>query len=168
MGQILTCCFTGHRPQKFSFGFNEHDDRCKNLKKILRERIEYLITQQSVTHFITGMALGVDLFAAEIVLQLKQKYPHIQLECAIPCEFQSKRWSKSLQNRYEMILSQCDTQTVLQKYYTPNCMLKRNQYMVDHADIVLVIWNGTPGGTEKTIQYAQQQNKRVWLTLFYD
>ena len=168
MEQILTCCFTGHRPQKFSFGFNEQDDRCKNLKKILRERIEYLITQQNVTYFITGMALGVDLFAAEIVMQLKQNYPHIQLECAIPCESQSKRWSKSLQNRYEMILSQCVTQTVLQKYYTSNCMLKRNQYMVDHADIILAIWNGTPGGTEKTIQYAKQQNKRVWLTLFYD
>ena len=28
-----TCAFTGHRPQKLPFGFNEADERCTALKK---------------------------------------------------------------------------------------------------------------------------------------
>ena len=39
---------------------------------------------QEVYH--SGMAQGVDMYAAEIVLELKEKYPQITLECAIPYE----------------------------------------------------------------------------------
>ena len=55
-------------------------------KSVMRDQIVALIENEGVTHFITGMALGVDMYAAEIVLDLKSKYPHITLESAIPCE----------------------------------------------------------------------------------
>ena len=45
-----------------------------------------MIEEEGVTHFISGMAQGVDLYAAEIVLELKEQYPQITLECAIPYE----------------------------------------------------------------------------------
>ncbi len=80
MQKHYTCCFTGHRPQKLPFGFDEQDERCIKLKKQLKAEIETLITQKQVTHFITGMALGVDLICAEIVKELKEKYPYITLE----------------------------------------------------------------------------------------
>lgn len=85
MKEKKVCCFTGHRPQKLSFGFNEEDERCVQLKRAIMEQTEKLITQRRVTHFIVGMALGVDIYSAEIVLLLKEKYPQITLECAIPC-----------------------------------------------------------------------------------
>ena len=65
---MKSCAFTGHRPQNLPFGFREDDERCTTLKKILKEQIVSLITDESVTHFISGMALGVDMNAAEIVL----------------------------------------------------------------------------------------------------
>ena len=52
--------FTGHRPQSLPFGFNEADDRCIALKQKLREEIINQIENNGVTHFITGMAIGVD------------------------------------------------------------------------------------------------------------
>ena len=67
-----TCCFTGHRPQSLPFGFNENNARCAALKKALREQIIYLIEKENVTHFISGMAIGIDMYAAEIVLDLKK------------------------------------------------------------------------------------------------
>ena len=85
---MKTCAFTGHRPQHLPFGMNENDERCVRLKEILKEEIINLIEAENVTHFITGMALGVDLYAAEIVLDLKARYPSITLESAIPCETQ--------------------------------------------------------------------------------
>lgn len=66
------CCFTGHRPQKLPFGFNEEDERCVLLKDRLKGAIEMLITEHNITHFISGMALGVDIYSAEIVLSLKK------------------------------------------------------------------------------------------------
>ena len=62
-----TCCFTGHRPQSLPFGFNENDARCDALKKALREQIIYLIEKENVTHFISGMAIGIDMYAGEVV-----------------------------------------------------------------------------------------------------
>lgn len=70
------CAFTGHRPQSLPFGFNEADERCIALKQKLRDEIIRQIEENGVTHFITGMAIGVDMFAAEIVLGLKSAYRH--------------------------------------------------------------------------------------------
>ena len=55
-----TCCFTGHRLQKLPFRFNEMDPRCLKLKKVLASEIERLITEEDISHFISGMAIGVD------------------------------------------------------------------------------------------------------------
>ena len=53
------CAFTGHRPQSLPFGFNEADERCIALKQKLRDEIIRQIEENGVTHFITGMAIGV-------------------------------------------------------------------------------------------------------------
>ena len=76
---MKSCAFTGHRPQNLPFGFREDDERCAALKEILKKQIVSLITDESVTHFISGMALGVDMYAAEIVLELKKTYPALHL-----------------------------------------------------------------------------------------
>ena len=108
---MKTCAFTGHRPQHLPFGMNENDDRCVKLKEALKEQIINLIEAEDATHFITGMALGVDLYAAEIVLDLKARYPNITLESAIPCETQAVKWSMAQRERYYDIAAQCDKET---------------------------------------------------------
>ena len=97
------------------------------------------------------------------VVDLKAKYPHITLESAIPCETQAAKWSEPLRDRYFKIAEQCDKETMLQTQYTPDCMQKRNRYMVDQADVLLAVWDGTPSGTGSTVQYARTQGKMVWI-----
>ena len=46
--------------------------------------------------------------------------------------------------------------TVLQIGYSPECMMRRNQYMVDHSSMLLCCYNGRPGGTMRTILYAER------------
>lgn len=135
---MKTCTFTGHRPQHLPFGMNEDDERCTDLKETLKEQIINLIEAEDVTHFITGMALGVDLYAAEIVLDLKACYPNITLESAIPCETQAVKWSMAQREHYYDIAAQCDKETMLQSHYSPGCMDKRNRYMVDRSDSIIV------------------------------
>lgn len=157
------CAFTGHRPQTLPFGYNESDERCLLLKKEMKRQIIRLIEEENITHFISGMALGIDMFAAEIILRLKADYPFITLECAIPCETQAVRWNSFLSERYFNIVSKCDKETMLQKHYTADCMQKRNRYMVDQANIILAVWDGRPGGTGMTVTYARSQQKPVWI-----
>ena len=90
-------------------------------------------------------------------------HPQITLECAIPYERQAVRWPEALRNRYFSIAERCDQETMLQRQYTPDCLRKRNQYMVDHADIILAVWNSSPSGTGQTVWYARETGKPVWI-----
>ncbi len=161
MKKEQTCCFTGSRPQNLPCGFHEERPNCIRLKDLLYQEIEALITQQNVSHFISGMALGVDQWAAEAVLELKKTYPYITLEVAIPCETQMVNWRVDQQERYFSITSRSDKETMLQRAYTKDCMQKRNRYMVDSSQIVLAVWAGKPGGTGNTVRYAQQLGKQI-------
>ena len=109
---MKTCAFTGHRPQHLPFGMNEDDARYADLKEILKEEIINLIEKEGVTYFLTGMALGIDLYAAEIVPDLKARYPSITLESAIPCETQAVKWSVAQRERYYDIAVQYDKETM--------------------------------------------------------
>lgn len=159
--KVKKCAFTGHRPQSLPFGFNETDERCIALKQTLRAEIIKLIEDEGVTHFISGMAIGVDMYAAEIVLGLKSSYDSIILESAIPCETQAAKWTEEQRNRYFEIAEKCDKETLIQQHYTADCMHKRNRYMVDQADVIIAVWDGRPSGTGKTVQYAQRQGKPI-------
>ena len=33
---------------------------------------------------------------------------------------------------------------------------RRNEWMVDHADRVVALWSGAPGGTARCVAYARQ------------
>jgi len=77
----LSCAFTGHRPQKLPWRYNEMAESCTRLKKTLAMQIARLVAG-GVTDFLTGMAQGVDTFCAEIVLDLREKNPGLKLHCA--------------------------------------------------------------------------------------
>ena len=159
---LNTLCFTGHRPESLSWGYNENDDRCLAVKEELTDLIVEAINQ-GYTHFISGMAEGIDLIASEIVLGLKYNYNHITLEYAIPFPKQSSRWGFKNQERYNEILSMADKISVLSPSYYKGCLQVRNKYMIDHSSILIAVFNGSDGGTKNTIELARKKNLDVWL-----
>lgn len=169
----MKLCFTGHRPHSLPFGYNETDKRCIELKDILYRLIEKSIIELNVNHFISGMALGIDMICAEIVLELKHKYPYILLECAIPCKNQYIKWHESQKERYKKILHKADKITLIQDNYTAECMMLRNKYMISQADYVIAIYTGnSKSGTYKTIQEADKSGKGIFIinpyNLYFD
>jgi len=152
-GHDQTCCFTGHRPEKLPWGENEGDPGCVALKARLRDVVEEAY-HAGMRHFICGMARGCDFYFAETVLQLRNKYPDITLEAAIPCASQSHGWKRVERERWQAILAACDLETLVQERYDPGCMLRRNRYMVDHSVLVIAVYDGSDGGTRRTLEYA--------------
>lgn len=75
------CCFSGHRiiPK----------EKLPQIEKALEKMIIELISQ-GVIFFGNGGALGFDQLAAEKVLRLKEKYPHIGLVMVLPCPGSSR------------------------------------------------------------------------------
>ena len=151
---------TGHRPKGLPWGYNENLQSCKKFKHELCEYLENLI-KGGFNHFIFGLALGIDMLFAEIIIKLKEKYDNIILEGAIPCENQSIKWSQKEKDRYKSIVSNCDIIRYISKNYTSTCMQERNKYIVDKCDMLLAIWNGKPSGTRNTIHMAQSKGCHI-------
>lgn len=61
--RLHRCCFTGHRPEKLNSTEEE-------IKKALLVEINNAIHDGYIT-FISGMARGVDIWAAELILELQ-------------------------------------------------------------------------------------------------
>lgn len=157
----VACAFTGHRPQRFKFKYNENDPECIALKKVLRNEIEELV-DQGVNYFISGMALGVDMWAAEVVLDLKKAGHNIKLECALPCENQDIKWADISRRRYAAILKKADKVECVGREYTPDCMMKRNRYMIDNSKYVIAVYDGgSSGGTAATVRYATRKGIKL-------
>ena len=150
-----TCCFTGHRPVKLPWGMNESDPRCIELKKQLSGSLEG-IYDSGYRHFICGMAIGCDTYFAEAVLSMKAEHPDITLEAAIPCDSQSAKWNRKQKEHYSDLVSRCDIVTYVSHTYTPDCMMRRNEYMIDSSSLLLACFNGKSSGTLNTILYAER------------
>ncbi len=153
MNKEQTCCFTGHRPEKLPWGFNEEDPRCDVLKGRLRRAVEQAY-EDGYRHFISGMARGCDLYFAEIVLELKENCPEVTLEAAIPCEEQAIGWKEHERERYFGLVARCDYETMVQRHYDKGCMQRRNRYMVDRSARLIAVYDGMLGGTMYTLNYA--------------
>ena len=159
----IICAFTGHRPKSFPWKYNESDQNCVALKKVLAQQIAALV-EDGVTGYISGMALGVDLWSAQIVLDLREKNSALKLYCALPCEGQEKKWPADKQKLYRSILEQADDIHWESRSYTPDCMLNRNRYMVDHASVLLAVYNGEyRSGTGMTVREARSKHRKIIL-----
>lgn len=157
----FTCAFTGHRPKKFSWGYDENSSDCIKLKLTLNAQIVALVNSGTV-EFLSGMAEGTDTWAALAILALRQKNPTLKLHCVLPCESQADKWSAFAQERYASILTAADKVTYVRREYTPDCMLERNRYLVDHAAVLLAVYNGERrGGTAATVRYAQKRGRSL-------
>ncbi|MBQ7713326.1 MAG: DUF1273 family protein [Oscillospiraceae bacterium] len=159
-GRQSACSFTGHRPAKLPWGNDEGDARCLALKERLYAVAEGAILE-GMEHFLCGMAEGCDLYFCEIVLALKERYPHVTLEAALPCPSQADRWSAASRARYRALLARCDYETMVSAAYSPGCMQRRNRYMVDHSSLLIAAHDGLPGGTRGTIEYALRHGVEV-------
>lgn len=160
MDRERTCCFTGHRPEKLPWRDNEDDPRCLALKRSMTAAVEQA-WEQGIRHFMCGMALGADLYFCEAVLALRKRRVGVTVEAVIPCEEQAARWREKDRTRYFDLVAQCNFETMVQRHYDKNCMLRRNRYMVDRSGLLIAAYNGLMGGTMYTIHYANKHGLDV-------
>lgn len=155
-----TCCFTGSRPEKLGFDWQTNVHQLHMLRRDLKHAILRAIAHE-YTCFITGMCKGFDLWAAQAVLELQAVHPQIELVCAIPFSQMSRNWSSDWRNLFEAVAARSNHKEILYPCYSAGCYHTRDRYMVDKSSRVICWYNGTKGGTEYTVQYAQKQGRLI-------
>lgn len=141
--------FTGHRIIPV--------ERQDEIRTRLVEAVS-LACRSSITCFFSGMAMGFDLMAAETVLSLKGKYPDIRLIAVVPFRRQNCRWPSIEKERYQNIVSRADRVIILSEHYFHGCLLRRNDFMLEHSCGVIAFYDGKPyGGTFYTYREARKR-----------
>lgn len=161
MPQIKACCFTGYRPEKFPFPFEENHLQYTAFEDKLTDSI-FALASEGYSRFYTGAARGFDLLAAELVLLGRRlRGVSVELYCAVPFRGQDTGWSEAWRRRYARVLEQADHVEYLADGYCRGCYQRRNQFMVDHSQLVLTYYDGQAGGTAGTLAYARRQGKPI-------
>ncbi len=155
-----TCCFTGYRPQKFPFPIKGDCPDYIRFENDLTDKLFELYDAGCKT-FISGMAMGFDIIAANAVLTLRQAGKNVKLVCAVPFKGQEEKFPFAWKKRYAEILAEADEVVILSPSYYHACFMDRNKYMVDRSDFILTFYDGQSGGTKNTVIYAEKCGRTV-------
>ena len=147
-----TCCFTGHRDLPVQ--------RQKELAAKLEDTIISLI-DRGIRFYGAGGARGYDTLAAQTVLRLKERYPHIRLILVLPCLTQTKGWPAADVKEYERIKALADKVVYTSQEYTKGCMHRRNRHLVDHSSVCVCYFTKKDGGTAYTVRYAKEHSLEI-------
>ena len=149
--------FTGHRPERLDMPENRVQEW---LETQIRKAID-----DGYTDFISGMQRGVDLWAAEIVLKIREemKVKEIRLFSAVAFRGMEDRWEKDWHKRHHAVLKAANGVTYVSDRPGRVAFFKRNEWMVDRSSRILGVYTGAPGGTKETILYARNHGKDVIL-----
>lgn len=157
------CAFTGHRPNRFPFQYDESHPNCIRLKQRMMTEIINTV-YAGTTLFLSGMAQGVDTWGAELILELRKTCSSLRLVCVLPCADQEENWTDEAKKRYFSILCRANRLICLHEHYTDKCMMERNRFLVDHADSLLAVCNPKiHSGSTATLKYAQAKGLPVHL-----
>ena len=164
--KTYACAITGHRPTRVKFKYNEGYSLCKKIKKAMLKTFCHLHDEEGIFRFYVGGALGVDMWAAEQLLYLKEQpgYQDIELIVALPFEGHDSKWDAMSKQRLQIIIHNATKCIVIGQSGTTSDYKKRNYYMVDHADFLLAVYDNNRklrSGTGQTVNYALKQNLRI-------
>lgn len=145
---LTTAAFTGHRTYDGSAG------------DLLRRTVGELYARGYRT-FLSGMAVGFDLAAAEAVAACRDTMPGLRLVAVVPFAGQEVRFPAAGRERYRRVIAAADEVVVLSPVFHRGCYAVRNDYLVDHSSAVVAWYDGSAGGTHYTVRCAKRRGAEV-------
>jgi uncharacterized phage-like protein YoqJ len=161
----LSCAIAGHSPQRFKFKYNEEAPLCRSIKAALTEQIKTLYSK-GVRVFYVGCGVGVDTWAAEIMLDLKQQadFSDVELFCAVPFPEHTAKFTAGQKKRYENILSRCSDKEIVNRHYSPTAYKRVNYFLVDKAEYLIAVYDqdkSERSGLVQMVNYALKNNRQI-------
>ncbi len=141
---------TGHRPEKLG-GYGP--DVYERLLAFAMQQLRSLGPEV----VISGMALGWDTAIAEAAVLLD-----IPFHAYLPFPSQPSRWPPASRRLHAgLVAAAAHVEVCAEDPYAAWKMSNRNHCMVEAADTVLALYDGSPGGTANCVEYARSKGKPV-------
>ncbi|MHC9000658.1 SLOG family protein [Enterococcus bulliens] len=156
MTQAKTIFISGYRNYEIGI-FQEKDPKIAVIKKSLKSTCIQLI-EEGATWFVISGSLGVELWAAQVILELKQEYEVSLAVISAYTEFFAK-WNEQNQQAMQTILEQADFVDAVsrQPYTSPQQLKNHTQFVLAHTmGCVLVYDPEYPGKSQFFIRDATQ------------
>ena len=169
-----TVCISGHREKSVVPYMNDPNNLhiTRSAVKMMLYRYIDMALEKGYTDFISGLAEGTDLWAAEYILMKKEQDPELRLIGAMPFLRHSRffhRNERALLKRVEkgadqLILINSDPNAVYSKNGANSGLYKnRNYFMVDNSSAVIAFFDESNprSGTGQTVHYALRRGRIV-------
>lgn len=170
---IKVISITGYKP--FELGiFSNKDPAINFIKKAIKKELLRLYENGLDWVLISGQ-LGVELWAAEVVFEIKREHPNLKLAVLTPFLNQNEGWNEGNKEYYEMILSQADFVDSISKqpYLGPQQFRNRNKIFLHKSQGMLIIYDEQNEGSPKYIleeakRYKVDNNYEIRTIDFYE
>ena len=152
--QTIKLAITGHRD------IIETDDLRDELDKYLVDIITKNLEKKIV--LLSPLADGADRYVADLFLEKQKEYSHLSL--IVPLPFDQEQYMEDFDNdskeNFLNFLEKSDH--FFEVEHTTDCgYLDVGRYVVNEADVLLALWDGTfngkIGGTGDIVEYARKR-----------
>ncbi|EKU47476.1 DUF1273 domain-containing protein [Staphylococcus massiliensis] len=144
-----TAYFTGYKPFELNI-FNDNCDEVKYLKKFIRNKLITYI-EEGLEWVLTQGQLGIEMWVAQTVIELKEEYPQIKLGIITPFEEVTAKWNEENTLKFEQVASKADYVNSIYHapYQGPHQFKACDQFMLDHTDLTIMIYDDEMEGSPK-------------------
>ena len=156
----ISCCFVGHGLKTMPWQNYEEDERYKNLQKLTKIEIEKAINN-GYKVFYTNMEKGFGIMCAELVEQLKQKYPQIKLFCYLPFIIKPLNYDEVYFKRFMFVVSMSNKLRYSSQNYFYGCLQKCNKFLIKKSSLIITFFFFFEGITKQAIIYAKSKNLNI-------
>lgn len=155
-----TVAFTGYRPEKIKKSQPNNDLLFGEIQARLLGTIHKLADRGYKT-FLSGMAEGFDLMAANAVLLVRNTFPEIELVCVVPFPEQAQRFEPFWKAESARVIKEAQMVITISEQYHSVVFHRRNDFLVDNASVMVCYYDGQPGGTRYTVQLAEKKQLEI-------
>ncbi|MFC7370575.1 DUF1273 domain-containing protein [Fictibacillus iocasae] len=158
---MQTLLVTGYKSHELGI-FKENHEGVYYIKKALLSKLSAFVEEGLEWVIISGQT-GVEMWAAEVVISLKERLPELKLAVITPFLEQEKNWNETKQEQYEEILMQADYVDSVTKrpYENPGQLKVKNAFLVAKTEGMLILFDEEKEGSPKYyLQAARQKQER--------
>jgi uncharacterized phage-like protein YoqJ len=128
------------------------------IKKALKKRIISLMDEGLEWIIVSGQ-WGVEVWAAEAALELKEQYKDLRLAVITPFLEQDENWNEEKKRIYQHIIKHANyVNSVMKSKYTGPWQFKeKNKFLLRNSDGIILVYDEENEGSPKYIQEQAKQ-----------
>ncbi|SES08396.1 SLOG family protein [Psychrobacillus sp. OK032] len=164
---------TGYKAHELGI-FNDSHPGIPVIKQAIKNHLNGLLDEGLEWVILSGQQ-GVETWTAEVVLEMKEAFPHLKYAIITPFLDQEKNWNELKQEKYNSLLLQADYETSLTKrpYEAPWQFIEKNKFLLRNSDGMLIVYDEENEGSPKFIkklaeQYMEKENYSLFNIDAYD